>query len=217
MTTAVGVQDVVEVDAELDDRESSYGEEISSYSTSVSSSVKAYEWKNGYQFPNDEAKQDWLDMFHHCLVYLAYIGTGTGIWAIEMGDRHPEVEQIVGNDLSPIQPPWVPPNVKFYVDNVEAQWTNEQPYDFIHQSETWRLGGVPRGQRQDALRKRLVEAWVKDAGFINVEHKLYKLPVGTWPKEKVMVLGWSKEEVVTIFNATVLAAALDRKVHGLYN
>ncbi|KAK2751586.1 hypothetical protein FQN55_000307 [Onygenales sp. PD_40] len=26
----------------------------------------------------------------------------------------------------------VPPNVKFYVDNVEAQWTNEQPYDFVH-------------------------------------------------------------------------------------
>ncbi|KAK2798862.1 hypothetical protein FQN51_007222 [Onygenales sp. PD_10] len=145
MTTAVGVQDVVEVDAEFDDRESSYGEEISSYSTSVSSSVKAYEWNNGYQFPNDEAKQDWLDMFHHCLVYLAYIGTGTGIWAIEMGDRHPEVEQPNPTSMAMIlNRMWlhelvmfqhfyrVPPNVKFYADDVEAQWTNEQPYDFIH-------------------------------------------------------------------------------------
>ncbi|KAK2798863.1 hypothetical protein FQN51_007223 [Onygenales sp. PD_10] len=71
----------------------------------------------------------------------------------------------------------------------------------------------------------------KDAGFINVEHKLYKLPIGTWPKEKAMtegvhafthglftqVLGWSKEEVLPIFNATVRAAALDRKAHGLHN
>lgn len=34
------------------------------------------------------------------------VGTGTGIWAIEMADMHPEAE-IVGIDLSPIQPKWV--------------------------------------------------------------------------------------------------------------
>jgi methylase of polypeptide subunit release factors len=34
------------------------------------------------------------------------VGTGTGIWAIEMADAHPEAE-IVGIDLSPIQPKWV--------------------------------------------------------------------------------------------------------------
>ena len=37
------------------------------------------------------------------------IGTGTGIWAIDMADRYPQAE-IVGTDLSPIQPKWVPPN-----------------------------------------------------------------------------------------------------------
>lgn len=34
------------------------------------------------------------------------VGTGTGIWAIEMADQHPGAE-IVGTDLSPIQPNWV--------------------------------------------------------------------------------------------------------------
>ena len=33
------------------------------------------------------------------------IGTGTGIWAIELGDDYPEAE-IIGTDLSPTQPSW---------------------------------------------------------------------------------------------------------------
>jgi len=31
------------------------------------------------------------------------IGTGTGLWAMEMGDQYPECE-ITGVDLSPVQP-----------------------------------------------------------------------------------------------------------------
>jgi cyclopropane fatty-acyl-phospholipid synthase-like methyltransferase len=33
------------------------------------------------------------------------IGTGTGIWAIEMADQFPQAE-VIGTDLSPIQPSW---------------------------------------------------------------------------------------------------------------
>jgi len=60
------------------------------------------------------------------------MGTGTGIWAIEMGDEHPEAELILGNDLSPIQPNWVPPNVKFMVDDLESDWVVTRPFDYIH-------------------------------------------------------------------------------------
>jgi len=59
------------------------------------------------------------------------IGTGTGIWAMEMGDQFPNCN-ILGNDLSPIQPRWVPPNVHFEVDDVEAHWTYAQKFDYIH-------------------------------------------------------------------------------------
>lgn len=31
------------------------------------------------------------------------VGTGTGIWAVDFGDEHPE-SQVIGVDLSPIQP-----------------------------------------------------------------------------------------------------------------
>jgi ubiquinone/menaquinone biosynthesis C-methylase UbiE len=33
------------------------------------------------------------------------IGTGTGIWAIDIADQFPEAE-VIGTDLSPIQPSW---------------------------------------------------------------------------------------------------------------
>ena len=59
------------------------------------------------------------------------IGTGTGIWAIEFGDRFPHAD-VLGNDLSPIQPKWVPPNVHFEVDDVESEWTYSKKFDFIH-------------------------------------------------------------------------------------
>lgn len=44
------------------------------------------------------------------------IATGTGTWAIEMGDEFPE-SQITGTDLSPIQPSHVPPNVRFFIED----------------------------------------------------------------------------------------------------
>ncbi|KAI9802536.1 MAG: hypothetical protein M1833_001608 [Piccolia ochrophora] len=59
------------------------------------------------------------------------VGTGTGIWAVQMGDEYPSAE-ILGNDLSPVQPNMVPPNVKFEVDDIEHEWTHSEPFDYIH-------------------------------------------------------------------------------------
>ncbi|TVY49618.1 Secondary metabolism regulator [Lachnellula occidentalis] len=57
-------------------------------------------------------------------------GTGTGIWAIDFADRHPE-SFVIGSDLSPIQPGWIPPNLEFEVDDIEDTWRHK-PFDFIH-------------------------------------------------------------------------------------
>ncbi|KAL1981626.1 hypothetical protein VTN96DRAFT_2398 [Rasamsonia emersonii] len=47
-------------------------------------------------------------------------------------DLYPSAE-VIGNDLSPIQPSMVPPNLKFVVDDIESDWGYENtPFDFIH-------------------------------------------------------------------------------------
>ncbi|KAL1975820.1 hypothetical protein VTN31DRAFT_4212 [Thermomyces dupontii] len=147
----------VEVDTSYDN-DSSYGDELSSYSASLTSSVLDYRHENGrryhgfhdglYLLPNDETENDRLDMVHelclqvlHRKLYLAPIknpqrvidlATGTGIWAIDFADLHPQAE-VIGCDLSPTQPSLIPPNVKFLVDNIESEWAYEgNPFDFIH-------------------------------------------------------------------------------------
>lgn len=56
------------------------------------------------------------------------IGTGTGIWAIEMAEMFPKA-LVIGTDLSPVQPSnrqWIPPNCRFEVDDAEREWIFER-------------------------------------------------------------------------------------------
>lgn len=65
---------------------------------------------------------------HHVLD----IGTGTGIWAIDFADNYPSA-QVIGTDLSPVQPAYVPPNCRFYVEDAEKDWEfDNTPFDYIH-------------------------------------------------------------------------------------
>jgi len=59
------------------------------------------------------------------------LGTGTGIWVLEFCEEHPE-SSIIGIDLSPIQPTFIPPNVQFQIDDIEAEWTFSHKFDYIH-------------------------------------------------------------------------------------
>lgn len=48
-----------------------------------------------------------------------------------MADQFPGA-YIVGTDLSPIQPSWVPPNLQFEVSDCEDDWTFSSQFDLIH-------------------------------------------------------------------------------------
>ncbi|KAF2281277.1 S-adenosyl-L-methionine-dependent methyltransferase [Westerdykella ornata] len=133
----------------------------------LASSIMHYRMENGRQYhayrdgaywgPNDEMAKEILDFAHHMYLltldrklHLAPIknpqmildvGTGTGIWAIDMADQYPEAN-VIGTDLSPIQPEWVPPNCRFEIDDVTLDWTFPENYfDFIHIRELF--GCVP--------------------------------------------------------------------------
>ncbi|PGH35078.1 hypothetical protein GX50_02109 [[Emmonsia] crescens] len=104
--------------------------------------------EGAYLFPNDEREQEREDMKHSMIINLCGgklhyaplesphriidIGTGTGVWAIDMGDKYPGAH-VLGIDLSPIQPMWVPPNVRFMVDDAECPWLHpDDHFDFVH-------------------------------------------------------------------------------------
>jgi SAM-dependent methyltransferase len=50
----------------------------------------------------------------------------------DFGDEFPNAE-VIGTDISPIQPTWIPPNVKFEIDDANLSWTwKDDTFDFVH-------------------------------------------------------------------------------------
>ncbi|KAJ6121329.1 S-adenosyl-L-methionine-dependent methyltransferase [Penicillium capsulatum] len=59
------------------------------------------------------------------------IGTGNGLWAIDVADMFPSAI-VRGVDIFPPPVSWVPPNCILEVDDVVREWTWDDPFDFIH-------------------------------------------------------------------------------------
>ena len=104
----------------------------------------------------------------------------------DMGDQYPNCE-VIGTDLSPIQPSWFPPNVKFEIDDCEQEWTfAPDSFDFVHCG--YMMGGVsdwPRLFRQayTALRPGgWLESFECEAD--------YRSDDGTIPRDSAMMT-WS--------------------------
>ncbi len=50
----------------------------------------------------------------------------------DVADKFPSAE-VIGTDISPTQPTWVPANLHFQIDDAESDWTFEpESFDFIH-------------------------------------------------------------------------------------
>ncbi|KAK1639698.1 S-adenosyl-L-methionine-dependent methyltransferase [Colletotrichum phormii] len=151
-------QPVITAEPDIDDGASSIdGSSIDDSLASLRSSILDYRRGNGrtyhrlsdgkYLLPNDEREQDRLDLTHNLWLLtwdnklcncpknagakrVLDIGTGTGVWALDYADDHAEAI-VLGVDLSPIQPSFVPPNCSFEVDDVEKEWLWSEPFDLI--------------------------------------------------------------------------------------
>lgn len=247
-----------------------------------------------YHYPNDSTENERLDFQYTILSHvmdqklhfapignperILDIGTGTGSWAIEMGDMYPAAK-VEGTDLSPIQPTAVPDNVQFLIDDAEQEDWAVPPdhYDFIHTRmmlgsfddfrkiirksykhlkpggwmESQDLMFVPEcddgsmpedwvfkqwsqylhDAAVDAERPLLIanrlKRWFQQAGFVDVQEKVYRLPLNGWPRDPELkqlgmwwqqnlllglqafslahftrVLGWTKDELEVCYNLT---------------
>ncbi|GKU05774.1 unnamed protein product [Fusarium langsethiae] len=150
-----------------DDADSTIPDSASS-TASLTSSILKYRTLHGrlyqsergntdYWGPIDETHQEAMDINHHVLTLLmgdklylapisndiqaaADIGTGTGIWAIEFADQFPNAS-VIGTDLAPIQPSWVPANLEFQIDDCTQEWTiPPNSLDYAHMR--WLVGSI---------------------------------------------------------------------------
>ncbi|KAL4782496.1 S-adenosyl-L-methionine-dependent methyltransferase [Aspergillus varians] len=151
-----GVDTYLEIDTNAS---SDYQEDFASDTTSLNSMITSYRYENGRRYhaykegaywgPNDEEQNEQLEIAHHMFTMLLDkklvlapidsnvqraldVGTGTGIWAIDFAEDNPFTE-IIGTDLSPIQPSFVPPNLRFEIDDATETWVYPENYfDLVH-------------------------------------------------------------------------------------
>ncbi|OHW98214.1 methyltransferase domain-containing protein [Colletotrichum incanum] len=151
-------------------------ETLASSITSVTSSILDYRIENGrtyhrfkdgkYAMHNDDRENERLDLQHNLFICtfddrlgtappnnwdqkvgrVLDVGTGSGIWAVDFGDEHPESERSPVSIYQLSSPPLcyngaltnvvltyiVLPNVRFEIDDIEEPWTFSQPFDYIH-------------------------------------------------------------------------------------
>ncbi|KAH7137473.1 S-adenosyl-L-methionine-dependent methyltransferase [Dactylonectria estremocensis] len=162
---------------------------LASSTTSISDSILDYRKLHGrtyenvktteYWAPNDDQQNDGLDIIHNVLLMnlddklfiapiaehparVLDIGTGTGIWAMDFAEQFPETK-VIGTDLSPIQPAWVPPNVEFVIDDCIQDWTwPADHFDFIHLRALY--GSIPDWQAlyRKAFHHLVPGGWIQD-------------------------------------------------------
>lgn len=167
---------------------------------------RTYPHNSKYKQPNDDEEQDRLDLQHHIFrilldgeLFLAPlppnpqrildVGTGTGIWAIDVADKYP-CASIVGVDLSPIQPAFVPPNCEFQVDDANETWNFKERFDFIHCRQVHMVLDKKRLFRQsfNALKPG---GWLEIKQILPLkcdDHTLENTSLARWTEEMVNAL-----------------------------
>ncbi|KAF7552353.1 hypothetical protein G7Z17_g4390 [Cylindrodendrum hubeiense] len=241
------------------DQDSTLGSDAGSSTQSISSTILDYRRENGRTY---HGYKDGNLQHHLCL--LTYgdrlgiappglpdskvknvldVGTGTGIWAIDFGDEHPEA-QVVGIDLSPTQPSVnLTPGGWVEIQEVGCEMASDdntvtKDTALYKWCKLLDEAAVKLGRpfvKFDEMREHMIKA-----GFTDVVDKRFKWPTNRWPKERkykelgawnnentgaalealtlapfTRGLGWSHEEVV-VFLTDVRKELNDPRIHAYW-
>ncbi|ERS99692.1 hypothetical protein HMPREF1624_03055 [Sporothrix schenckii ATCC 58251] len=107
-----------------------------------------------YLFPWDSVEAHSMDLFHKAATLargggrarihsaplrpnehlrILDLGTGTGLWVVEMADLYAGRSEVWGVDLAPFQPHLIPSNAKFQSLDIESHWLlGTASWDLIH-------------------------------------------------------------------------------------
>ncbi|KAK1777729.1 S-adenosyl-L-methionine-dependent methyltransferase [Copromyces sp. CBS 386.78] len=275
---------------DIDDGASSIGS-FGSTTASLSSSIFKYREVHGRTYhaeignaeswePNDQRHVDAMEILNHTVMLqmdgkLFYspleqkkvhkvldIGTGLGLWAIDFADEFPNAE-VIGTDVTPIQPTWVPPNVKFELEDCNQEWTwPDNTFDFVNLrylvgvvtnwdtlfhnayrvakpgayvesfvpgsrfssddgtvkegspldqwGKVFREGGKKIGRTFEVYEQDLQRKGMEAAGFVDIEFKDFRLPIGTWPSDK-------EEAEKGLWEKLALEADLEGYIHYFWH
>ncbi|KAG5661821.1 hypothetical protein KAF25_004060 [Fusarium avenaceum] len=312
---------LTEQDDAPDDTDSTLSDNASS-TASLASSILQYRTLHGrsyqsergntdYWGPIDDLQQEAMDINHHVLtlllgnkLYLAPLSSDIQVWRSgghwnrnryvhgdEFADMFPNAS-VVGTDLAPIQPTWIPPNLEFQIDDCTQEWSfASASLDYVH--IRWLVGSivdwtalfkqaykslkpggyvesyepgsrvesddgtVREGSALSQWEKFFVEggrklgrpftifeegiqkAAMREVGFVDIEERDFKNPVGGWPKDPkqrdigqytqaafeqdakgtvlhmATSLGWTEREI-TVFVAHLKRDIRSPKIHSYY-
>ncbi|OAR01657.1 hypothetical protein LLEC1_06765 [Akanthomyces lecanii] len=135
-----------------------------------------------YGLPNDEAEQlregikhrlyldhilkgdYFLAPIGQCPQKIVDLGTGTGMWALEVAEKYPSA-RVIGTDISAIQPSWAPPNLEYRVEDLEDEhrpWTSiYNDADLIHCRFLMQVIRDPRRMIQTIFDRLKPGGWIE--------------------------------------------------------
>ncbi|RYP62883.1 hypothetical protein DL771_009532 [Monosporascus sp. 5C6A] len=136
------------------DVDSAFELDNASSTASLTASILEYRTVHGRTFhsergnaqswnPNDAQHEESLDLMNMDDVTSSpsSVKSGLLIRSRDFADQFPSAE-VIGVDISPQQVHWLPPNLKFEVDDMTQPWTyTPDSFDYIHMR--WLIGAIP--------------------------------------------------------------------------